>query len=55
VDDNDHFAKLWKCIALQSAQHFAWRVFVNRIATKDNLSKRGMTLGNRMCEKLKKN
>lgn len=48
VDDNDLFDKLWKCI-VTSDQHFSWRAFINRVATKDNLTRRGIIVENIMC------
>jgi len=38
------FKLFWSIKALRSAQYFAWRVILNRVATKDNHRRRGTTL-----------
>jgi len=40
------FATLWSEKVLTFAQHFAWKVMLNRVATKENLKKRGCNLEN---------
>ena len=43
----DLFAKFWKLNTLPSAQMTTWRVLSNKIVTKDNLLRRGISL---VCE-----
>ena len=43
------FKLFWSIRALPSAQCFAWRVILNRVATKDNLRRRGTTLQDTFC------
>ena len=48
----EHFDmfKLFRSIrAHPSAQYFSWRVILNRVATKDNLRRRGTTLQDIFC------
>jgi len=43
------FELFWKMKALPSAQYFAWRVIINRVATYDNLQNRGVEVGSKVC------
>jgi len=49
VVDEDLFVKFWSLKTLPSAQFMAWRVLCNVIPTKDNLSRRGITLMSDRC------
>lgn len=41
------FRTLWNWMVLAKIKAFGWRVFLNRLATKDQLIKRGLCLVNR--------
>ncbi|XP_068503760.1 uncharacterized protein [Phaseolus vulgaris] len=43
------FGYLWNLKVTPSAMFYVWRVFLNRIATKQNLHKRGVSLGDTLC------
>jgi len=43
------FGSLWNLKAMPSALFYVWRALLNRIATKQNLHKRGVTLGDTLC------
>ena len=43
------FDKFWKVKALPSAQHFAWKNLLNKVATKDNLGRRGINITDSLC------
>jgi len=47
--ENAVFGLLWKVKALPTTQFFAWRVISNRVATYDNLQRRGVLLSNNNC------
>jgi len=49
TEDLELYSLLWKVKALLSAQHFTWRVFLDRIATKENLRKRRVMLESYLC------
>jgi len=48
-EHNEVFKKIWKIKALPSMQHFAWKVLLVRVATKDNLTMRGILIGSTLC------
>ena len=43
------FGSLWNLKVMPSATFFVWRAFSNRLATKQNLHKRGVFLGDTLC------
>jgi len=43
------FCKLWKCKAVPSAALMAWRLLENKLATRVNLSRRGVLVDSSMC------
>ena len=43
------YSKLWSCKAVPSALVTAWRVLENKIATRANLERRGVLVGNPLC------
>ncbi|XP_068477142.1 uncharacterized protein [Phaseolus vulgaris] len=43
------FGSLWNLKVMPSAMFFVWRAFSNRLATKQNLHKRGVILGATLC------
>ena len=47
--ENAMFGLFWKVKALLIAQFFAWRVISNRVATYDNLQRKGVLLSNNTC------
>ncbi|KAL8485831.1 hypothetical protein ACS0TY_027938 [Phlomoides rotata] len=49
VDQGINFAKLWRQIAPGKIKCFAWRALNGRIATKSNLVRRGINIGNVLC------
>jgi len=49
VQDGFSYSEFRKIKALPSAQFFAWRVIINKVATRDNLERKGIDVGSRMC------
>jgi len=47
-EGNEGFSELWKVMALP-AQHFAQRVLVYKITTKDNLMNKGIIMSSTTC------
>jgi len=43
------FKKFWKCKVVPSALVTTWRVLKNKLVTKANLEKRGITVVSSMC------
>jgi len=43
------FCKLWRCKAVPSAVLIAWRLMENKLATRVNLSRRGVLVDSLMC------
>ena len=43
-EQNEAFKKFWKTKALSSAQYFAWKVLLNKVATLNNLGRRDMLM-----------
>jgi len=39
-EDVDLYGQLWKIKVLPSTLHFAWKLMINKVATRDNLIKR---------------
>jgi len=48
-EETVEFDKFWKVKALPSAQHFAWKAFLNKAATKVNLGRRGINITDSLC------
>jgi len=48
-EHSDMFKLFWSIRALPSAQYFAWRTILNRVATEDNIRRRGTTLQDTLC------
>jgi len=48
-DEVEVFENIRSLEALLSVQPFTWRVILNKITTKDNLSKKGIMLDNKLC------
>lgn len=40
----ERFSNFWEVKALPYAQHFIWKVLINKVTTKDNITKRGVNL-----------
>jgi len=45
------YEKFWKIRALPSTQILTWRVLQNRVTSKDNLYKRKIKIGCKLCVK----
>jgi len=43
------FEHLWDLKVMPSAMFYVWRAFSNRIATKQNLQRRGVAMGDNLC------
>jgi len=43
------FDSLWNLKVMPSALFYVWRAFSNRLTTKQNLHKRGVSLGDTLC------
>jgi len=43
------FEHLWDLKVMPSALFYVWRAFSNRIATKQNLQRRGVATGDNLC------
>jgi len=49
VERDGIFPSLWKIKCLPIAKHFTWRVLRGKVATLDNLSRRGVVHSNNVC------
>jgi len=49
ADSSPIFSKLWRCKTVPSAVLMAWRVLENKLATRVNLSRRGVQLESLRC------
>jgi len=50
AENTGMFNSCWSVKVLPNAQHFGWRVILDKIPTKVNLVRRGVSLGASLCE-----
>jgi len=48
-EDSEMYTSLWSIRVVPSTYHFVWKVLLNRPATKGNLRRRCIDVGNILC------
>jgi len=48
-EEENMFTELWNIKALPTVVHFAWKMLLNKVSTRDNLVKRGVNVLSSQC------